>query len=351
MPTAKQFKIGDVVKLTNKSQFPINCPKKLEAFKDGDFFVMECLDGDKSITVRPFGEQKILGPFFSWRFDLVKKAQVEPKSPWPIGRYIQVTSNYPANKQFVGMIGRIVNVSVGTITTYSIQWISPAPPKLYVPVYYWQEAWMELLPEDFVVPNYGGDVPVDDETFAQGLDAADTLEAMAPVPVPNNGPIMWKYNPDTKEKTLIDPATLPKPDEWQVGDFALIIEGGYKGWIAPVVDLHPQNKNVVRLQIKGTKGFNETVWYEKSQLTKVPKPFSVENVSEMPSYIIIRICPNGKAIGSPMPKIYESFSDAYDESKKLALENPGHKFRVMRSLECVMAIMEGVDVTPVPAEV
>jgi hypothetical protein len=342
MPAAKQFKIGDVVKLTPQHLSHNNCPKKLEAFKSGDFFVMECLDGAKSITVRPFGEQKILGPFFSWRFDLVKSAHVETESLWPIGRYIKVKTTYPNNPKVHGMIGRIFDAQKGeTVNTYQLEWVSPTLPGTYTPVFYWKEQWMQLLPEDYVVPeapvpvpNLGGDVPV------------DALEESAP----NNGPITWKYNPDTKEKTLIDPSTLPKPDEWQVGDFALITEGAYTGWIAPVVDLHPDNKKVVRITIKGTKGFNETVWYDKKHLKKVPKPFSVENVSEMPSYIIIRICPNGKAVGSPMPKIHETFADAYDESKKLALENPGHKFRLMKTLNCHMAIMEGVDV-PVPAEV
>jgi hypothetical protein len=350
MPAAKQFKIGDVVKLKLLS----HCPKKLEPFKDGDFFVMECLDGDKSITVRPFGEQKILGPFFSWRFDLVKSPTVAQEdiatSQYKPGKKVKVKPNYPNQIKMIGMNGELVKKD--TENTWQIKWYQSLDYKNYWPVHYWQESWLELLPDDFPVPvpNYGGDVPVDDETFVEGLDAADTLEAMAPVPAPNNGPIMWKYNPDTKEKTLIDPATLPKPEEWQVGDFALITEGAYTGWIAPVVDLHPDNKEVVRITIKGTKGFNETVWYGKNQLKKVPKPFSVENVLEMPSYIIIRICPNGKAVGSPMPKIHETFADAYEESKKLALENPGHKFRLMKTLNCHMAIMENVDV-PVPAEV
>jgi hypothetical protein len=349
MPTAKQFKIGDVVKLTGL------CPKKLEAFKDGDFFVMECLDGDHSITVRPFGEQKILGPFFSWRFDLVKSPTVAQEdiatSQYKPGKKVKVKPNYPNQIKMIGMNGELVKKD--TENTWQIKWYQSLDYKNYWPVHYWQESWLELLPDDFPVPvpNYGGDVPVDDETFVEGLDAADTLEAMDPSPAPSHtGPIAWKYNPDTKEKTLIDPATLPKPDQWQVGDFALITEGAYKGWIAPVVDLHPDNKKVVRITIKGTKGFNETVWYVKEHLKKVPKPTGVYLKLFTPAYIIIRVCPNGKAVGSTLPKIHNNRKEASDETKKLALENPGHSFYVMKALDMMTAQVENVDV-PVPAEV
>jgi hypothetical protein len=344
MPTAKQFKIGDVVKLTPQHLSHNNCPKKLEAFKDGDLFVMECLDGDKSITVRPFGEQKILGPFFSWRFDLVKSLGTPE---WPIGRIVKIKDNYPHFKQLFGryfIIKGETAVSTGLTLHLSIIGASPIQ---YTPKTGWKVEWLELMPEDFVVPE--DTLPDLEEDGPTDEEFEDAVNACAPDPE-NNKPITWKYNPDTKEKTLIDPATLPKPEEWQVADFALIIEGAYTGWIAEVVQLHPTNLKVLCLTIKNDKGLIQNIWYQKDQVKKVPKPTILLAVGDAntPYYIIIRVCPTGTAVGSTLPKIHTSFGEAYTEAKKLALENPGHKFHVMKSLDCYTAKLEGVDV-PVPA--
>jgi hypothetical protein len=331
MPITKSFKPGDCVKLTDVTA----ASAKIQSMKGENAVVTKMENGRVYVVWDSPNLKAASGPFFASRFTLVSElptpaAEAPPPAPqanpFKVDDIVVVNDTYDSLPYMVGQIGKVIHKNG------ELEWMPSTWGWGYLSKY---EGPASALPS--------GEPPA--------------------IPVNGHGQFMWKYNPDSGEKTLIKPEDQPKPvvHKYKMGDKVTTVLKGHPmdGKEGEITFIHyPPTGGSPVYRVKFNDA-NHAYWAENQLKAYVapaaapPKPqFTVQPqfINEA-MYIITHHPANGAAlVAANHPSVHKKYVEAVAEAKKLAEKFPGATFYIMKAMDAYKGVIS-VEPTAVPVEV